>query len=121
MENHTQNKKGSSNIGFKEFCDQTSLHGWGFITLGKFRPIPTIFWLLAIISAFILCFKLTLLNVNEFMGEVEFNVETLTGQLEEVYFPAVYIRGSTSLVRLEGSARQPKARPGSSSNFLRRA
>ena len=81
----------SSDIGFKEFCEQTSLHGWGFITFGRSKAVQTIFWLIAISSAFALCMSLTFINLKEFMTDVEFNVETLAGGLEEVYFPAFYI------------------------------
>ena len=78
-------------VGFKDFCNQTSLHGWGFMTFGQFKTLPTLFWLTAILSTSVLCTHLVIRNVNEFMGSVEFNVESLTADLDEIYFPSLYI------------------------------
>ena len=80
----------SFRAGFKEFCEQTSLHGWSFIRFDKFK-LSTIFWLISIIAAILVCSQLTLQNANEYKEEVEFNVETLTANLDEVYFPAIYL------------------------------
>ena len=78
-------------MDFKEFCAQTSLHGWTFVNFDKNKIISSLFWLLAITAALILCFLLTSKNVKEFTEEVEFNVQTLTSTLDNVYFPSMYV------------------------------
>ena len=79
------------NVGFKEFCAQTSLHGWSFLAFERNKIPSTLFWLMAMTVALILCCSLTFKNVNEFLEEVEFNVQTLTATLDHVYFPSMYV------------------------------
>ena len=90
LEHKRQTICDSFRVGFKAFCEQTSLHGWSFISFEKSKPLSTLFWLIAILAAMLVCSQLTLQNVNEFEEAVEFNVESLTANLDEVYFPSLY-------------------------------
>ena len=86
-------------LQFKDFCEGTSLHGWGFMALGKFKPFQMVFWSLTVLFAFSLCAFFISQSAEEYMNGVEFKTETLTESLDEVYFPAVYVCSNT-LVRL---------------------
>ena len=39
-----------NSIGFKDFCENTSLHGWGIMSFGGFKVRQILFWLFAIIG-----------------------------------------------------------------------
>ena len=86
-------------LQFKDFCESTSLHGWGFMALGKFKPLQMVFWSFTVLFAFCLCAFYISQSTEEYMNGVEFKTETLTESLDEVYFPAVYVSSNT-LVRL---------------------
>ena len=44
----------TNRIGFTQFCQETSLHGWSFFVFGKFRLCHVIFWSLVLLSMIIL-------------------------------------------------------------------
>ena len=78
-------------LEFCNFCQNTSLHGWGFIALGKFKPLQILFWTFTVLSALCLCVTFISQNTEEFLNGVEFSTETITEPLDEVYFPAIYV------------------------------
>ena len=82
-------------LRFKDFCESTSLHGWGFMALGKFKPLQMVFWSITVLFAFCLCAFFIGQSTDEYMNGVEFRTETLTESLDEVYFPAVSVSSST--------------------------
>ena len=82
-------------LQFKDFCESTSLHGWGFMALGKFKPLQMVFWSITVLLAFCLCAFFIGQSTDEYMNGVEFKTETLTESLDEVYFPAVSVSSST--------------------------
>ena len=88
MEPQASNSKGV----FKDFCEQTSLHGWNFLAYSKFKCIHVAFWLSVIIGAFFVCMYCIYQSTAEFVeATVDFHTETLTEPLDKVYFPSIYI------------------------------
>ena len=80
-----------NSIGFKEFCENTSLHGWGIMALGGFKKPSMLFWLSAIFLASTSLVILTMGNISEYVNEVEYNVESMAESMDQVYFPAIYL------------------------------
>ena len=77
---------------FKDFCEQTSQHGWNFLAYSKFKCIHVVFWLFVIIGAFVGCIYNIYQNTEEFIeATVDFQTETLTEPLDNVLFPSIYI------------------------------
>ena len=86
-------------IGFKDFCELTSLHGWGIMAFRGFKKGQVFFWLLAIIVSSIAMIHLTKGNISEFLNDVEYNVESMAGNLDQVYFPAIYASNAATFRR----------------------
>ena len=81
-----------SKVTVRDFCEQTSIHGWNFLAFSNFRSYHVIIWLFTILGAFSGCVLMIYLNVTEFSNAtVDFQTETLTQSLDEVYFPSIYI------------------------------
>ena len=80
-----------TSIGFKEFCESTSLHGWGIMAIGGFKKPSMLFWLAAIFLASTALVILTTGNISEYVNEVEYNVESMAESMDQVYFPAIYL------------------------------
>ena len=79
-------------ITFKDFCEQTSLHGWNFLLFRNFKSRHVMFWTFIIISAFTWCVVMIYLNAKEFSeATVDFQTETLTKPLNDVHFPSIFI------------------------------
>ena len=77
---------------FKDFCEQTSLHGWNFLAYSKFKCIHVAFWLSVIIGASFVCMYCIYQSTDEFIeATVDFQTETLTEPLDNVFFPSIYI------------------------------
>ena len=89
-----------SKIGVKDFCEQTSIHGWSFISFSKFKTKPTIFWLVVILVAFSMCIAMIYDNAKEFNeATVAFQTVTLTESIENVFFPSIYISNKNAMRR----------------------
>ena len=79
-------------VTIQDFCEQTSIHGWNFLAFSQFKSQHVILWLLTIFGAFIGCAFMITMNVTEFSNAtVDFQTETLTKSLDQVYFPSIYI------------------------------
>ena len=77
---------------FNEFCQETSLHGWGFIVKRDLPSCHCVFWILTIFSALSLGIVLISWNTEEFINDtVDFNTLSMTTSLDEVFFPAIYV------------------------------
>ena len=97
----SENQVESANqIGLKNFCEQTSIHGWSFIAFSKFKLLHAIFWLVVIVGAFAGCLSMIYDNAMEFKdATVEFQTETLTESLDNLFFPSIYISNKNALRR----------------------
>ena len=83
--------EGSKSV-FTEFCQETSLHGWNFITRRKTFSFHSAFWFLTIISSLGLGTVLITWNTQEFLeATVDFNTLSMTTSMEKVFFPAIYV------------------------------
>ena len=87
-------------IGLKSFCEQTSIHGWSFIAFSKFKLFHAIFWLIVIVGAFAGCLSMIYDNAMEYKeATVEFQTETLTESLDNLFFPSIYISNKNAIRR----------------------
>ena len=85
---------------FQKFCEETTLHGWNWMAISKFKINYVIFWLAAIFSALVL----TIISVSNLYLEfkhatVSFETETVTEPISNVYFPAIYIANKNKIRR----------------------
>ena len=77
---------------FNEFCEETSLHGWNFISKRRIKSVHCAFWFLTICSAIGLGTVLITWNTQEFLeATVDFNTLSMTTPMAEVFFPAIYV------------------------------
>ena len=77
---------------FRDFCEQTSLHGWNFFPYTEFKKWHVTFWTFVLCGTFTCCSIMIYLNSSEYMdATVAFNIESPTNPLNEVYYPAIII------------------------------
>ena len=81
---------------FKEFCDQTSLHGWSYLEKGETMKILTILkrilWSCVIIGSAIACGLFVVKRIIEYVeSDVVIRTESRSESLSEIYFPSVVI------------------------------
>ena len=81
---------------FKEFCDQTSLHGWSYLEKGETMKVLTILkriiWSLVIIGSAIACGLFVVKRIIEYIeSDVIIMTESRSESLSEIYFPSVVI------------------------------
>lgn len=80
-------------MGLREYCEQTSLHGWFYVTSatggrGLWRLLWTLVVVLSIAVASLFVYKAT----EEFTkATVETTIHSTTVPLTEVFFPAVTV------------------------------
>ena len=83
---------------FLKFCQETSLHGWRFLTNGNLRIRQVIFWSLIISISSLVCGVLITLQILEFYkATVVFEIESMSIPMEELYFPSVVVCNKNTL------------------------
>ena len=80
-----------NSIGFKDFCENTSLHGWGIMSFGGFKVSQILFWLFAIIVSSVGMVVMNAGTIDEYQNDVEYIVESMAESLNQIYFPAIYM------------------------------
>ena len=92
---------GSQNVfsqGFLKFCQETSLHGWRFLSNGTFKRSQVIFWSIIISISFIGCGFLIAFQCFEFQkATIVFDIESMSIPMEELYFPSVVLCNKNTL------------------------
>ena len=82
-------------IQFEDFCQQTSIHGWSFLQFRGFGCFQVLFWVAIIVCSFGGCMYMISLNVQEFKeATIEFETISLTENLDEIFFPSIYVINS---------------------------
>ena len=81
---------------FKEFCDQTSLHGWAYLKMEEKWKVLTflkrLLWALVIIGCAIGCGIFVIKRIIEYIdSDVVIMIESRSESLSEIYFPSVVI------------------------------
>ena len=82
-------------IRFTDFCQQTSIHGWNFLSFRGYGIIQALFWVTIIAGSLVSCLYMISLNVQEFSeATVEFETKSLTENLDDIFFPSIFIINS---------------------------
>ena len=77
---------------FREFCKQTGLHGWQYMSDAKILGPKNIFWFIILVSSAIGATVLIYYNTKTFQTATFLTtVETMTAPLSEVFFPSITI------------------------------
>ena len=85
-------------VNFEKFCQETSLHGWQYLSLGNRKIWHKAFWLILILSSNILSITVFLKSYNDFMtAKPTTNIDTTTSSLEDVTFPMITICNNNQL------------------------
>ena len=73
-------------IQFEDFCQQTSIHGWSFLSFRGYGLFQALFWVTIIASSFGGCMYMISLNVQEFNeATIEFETISLTESLATAF------------------------------------
>ena len=75
---------------FKEFCAETNLNGWYFMS--KKNTCSRIFWSLVIIISIALAFIFTFIIISEFFeANIMITIDSVTPNLDKVVFPSIIV------------------------------
>ena len=84
-----------SKIQFEDFCQQTSIHGWSFLSFRGYGSFQVLFWVTIIATSLSGCMYMISANIQEFnKATVEFETISLTESLDDIFFPSIFIINS---------------------------
>ncbi len=84
--------RSSSASPFKQFCSQTTLHGWQYLVNPRLPTFRRVLWTVTIFSSLVVAMYFIQWFVHGFMDDkVSTTIATTTAPLAEVHFPAVTI------------------------------
>ena len=82
-------------IQFEDFCQQTSIHGWSFLSFRGYGSFQVLFWVTIIATSLSGCMYMISANIQEFnKATVEFETISLTESLDGIFFPSIFVINS---------------------------